>query len=269
MSKSLLSVLLALTLSVSCVSFAFAQESFTTLNNADIITMVRAKLPTTLIIEKIKTSSCSFDTFPSVLAEMKYKGVPDEILMAMVQAPHGGRRPSTSAKNRISDEAAVEVPTVLTPISIPDGTPLEVEATFTVSSAEVEEGSAVSFTVVHPVIINGATVIARGARATARVTKAKKGGSWGRAGTLAWMMQDVIAVDGSKVPLEFSKSTRGDSKGGTVATGIIVTGVLFWPAAPFWGFKKGKDAKVPAGRRFDVTVHGNANVQVAVAAALQ
>jgi hypothetical protein len=269
MSKSLLSVLLALTLCLSCVSFVFAQDSFTTLKNADILTMVRAKLPTALIIEKINTSSCSFDTFPSVLAEMKYKGVPDEILMAMVQAPHGGRSLAVPAKNRTSNAAAVEVPTVLAPITIPDGTPLEVEATFTVSSAEVEEGSAVSFTVVHPVVINGATVIARGARATARVTKAKKGGSWGRAGTLAWMMQDVLAVDGSKVPLEFSKSTRGDSKGGTVATGIIVTGVLFWPAAPFWGFKKGKDAKVPAGRRFDVTVHGNANVQVPVVAAQQ
>jgi len=268
MPRSLLSVLLALTLSLSCVSLAFAQESFTTLKNADIMTMVRAKLPTALIIEKINTSSCSFDTFPSVLAEMKYKGVPDEILMAMVQAPHGGRRSSAPAKNRTSD-AAVEVPTSLTTITIPDGTPLEVEATYTVSSSEVEEGSAVSFNVVHPVMINGATVIARGARATARVTKAKKGGSWGRAGTLAWMMQDVIAVDGSKIPLEFSKSTRGDSKGGTVTTGIIVTGVLFWPAAPFWGFKKGKDAKVPAGRRFDVTVHGSANVQVRVAAAQQ
>jgi hypothetical protein len=267
MSKPLLSVLLALTLSLSCVSFAFSQDGVMTLKNADIMTMVRAKLPAALIIEKINTSSCSFDTFPSVLAEMKYKGVPDEILMAMVQAPHGGRRPSAPAKNRTSDDASVDVPTVLTPITIPDGTPLEVEATYTVSSAEVEEGSAVSFTVVHPVIINGAMVIARGARATARVTKAKKGGSWGRAGTLAWMMQDVIAVDGSKVPLEFSKSTRGDSKGGTVATGIIVTGVLFWPAAPFWGFKKGKDAKVPAGRRFDVTVHGNTNVQVPVATA--
>src|SRR5215208_7754716 len=91
MSKSLLSLLLVLALSLSCVSFALAQESFTTLNNADIMTMVRAKLPTALIIEKINTSSCSFDTFPSVLAEMKYKGVPDDILMAMVQAPHGGR----------------------------------------------------------------------------------------------------------------------------------------------------------------------------------
>ncbi len=269
MPKSLLSVLLALTLFLSCVSFAFAQESFTPLKNADIMTMVRAKLPTELIIEKINTSSCSFDTFPSVLAEMKYKGVPDEVLMAMVQAPHGGRRPSLPAKSRMSDTVGEVVPTVLSPMTIPDGTPLEVEATYTVSSAEVEEGSAVSFSVVHPVIINGATVIARGARATARVTKAKKGGSWGRAGTLAWMMQDVLAVDGSKVPLEFSKSTRGDSKGGTVATGIIVTGVLFWPAAPLWGFKKGKDAKVPAGRRFDVVVHGSTNVQVRVAAAQQ
>ena len=91
MSKTLLSTLLALTLSLSCVSFAFAQDGVMTLKNSDIMTMVRAKLPTALIIEKINTSSCSFDTFPSVLAEMKYKGVPDEILMAMVQAPHGGR----------------------------------------------------------------------------------------------------------------------------------------------------------------------------------
>ena len=117
MSKSLLSVLLALTLSLSCVSFAFAQESFTTLKNADVMTMVRAKLPTALIIEKINTSNCAFDTFPSVLAEMKYKGVPDEVLMAMVEAPHGRR--SLTAKNRAAKAAAAEVETVVTPIMIP------------------------------------------------------------------------------------------------------------------------------------------------------
>src|SRR5258705_10128846 len=93
MLKSLLTVLLSLTLSLSCISFAFGQEnSFTPLTNADIITMVRAKLSAALIIEKINASSCSFDTFPSVLAEMKYKGVPDEILLVMFQAPHRGRR---------------------------------------------------------------------------------------------------------------------------------------------------------------------------------
>ena len=270
MPRSLLSLSLSLILFLVSVPTVFAQD-IAPLTNSDIVTMVRAKLPPALIIEKIYTSSCGFDTFPSVLAELKYKGVPDEVLMAMVKAPHGARTPSSMR----DDSPRGSSPTVregstrtntdgaayaLTEIAIPDGTPLEVESTFNVSSSEVEEGSAVSFTVVHPVKINGATVIASGARATARVTKAKKGGSWGRAGTLAWEMRDVIAVDGSKVPLEFSNRKRGDSKGGTVTTAIIVTGVLFWPAAPFWGFKKGKDAKVPAGSRFEVAVHGNALV---------
>jgi hypothetical protein len=259
MPKFLLS--LVLVFSLSTFSLVIAQE-VTSLSNADIVTMVKAKLPTALIIEKINSSSCNFDTFPSVLAELKFRGLPDDVLMAMVKAPHGARSSAPVA----NIAKPTEVSAVHTPITITDGTPLEVEVTYTVSSAEVEEGSAVSFNVVHPVVINGATVIARGARATARVTKAKKGGSWGRAGTLAWTMQDVIAVDGTKVPLEFSKSTRGDSKGGTVTTAVIVTGVLFWPAAPFWGFKKGKDAKVPAGRRFDVSVHGNAIVQARGAA---
>ena len=259
MLKSLMSLVLAATLFTSVLPIAFSQDA-SPLTNTDILTMVRAKLPSALIIEKIKNSSCRFDTFPSVLAELKYKGVPDEVLMAMVESPHGGRgnrKPQASVENR-------EPPMQLTQVTVPDGTTLEVECTYTVSSGEIEEGNAVSFNVVHPVVINGVTVIAKGARATARVTKAKKGGSWGRAGQLAWTMQDVIAVDGSKIPLEFSKSTKGDSKGGTVATGVIVTGVLFWPAAPFWGFKKGKDAKVPAGQRFEVVVHGNSVVQAKV-----
>ena len=273
MSKSLLSLCVTLVLALSSVPLAFAQD-ITPLTNSDIVTMVGAKLPPALIIEKINTSSCAFDTFPSVLAELKYRGVPDEILMAMVKAPRGvrtspavqgsasqARIPAAKEGSAVDDNATA----VLTEIAVPDGTPLEVESTFTVSSGEVQEGSAVSFTVVHPVKVNGVTVIAAGARATARVTKAKKGGSWGRAGTLAWEMKDVVAVDGSKIPLEFAKRTRGDSKGGTVATGVIVTGVLFWPAAPFWGFKKGKDAKVPAGSRFEVAVHGNAVVKVRAA----
>ena len=273
MLKSLLCLCLALVLFVFSLPVAFAQD-ITPLTNGDIVTMVKAKLPPALIIEKINTSSCAFDTFPSVLAELKYRGVPDEVLMAMVKAPRGVRPKSmvqeSDGRSRPINSQSVEAndaSSVLAEITVPEGTPLEVESAFNVSSGEVQEGSAVSFTVVHPVKINGVTVISAGARATARVTKAKKGGSWGRAGTLAWEMKDVIAVDGSKVPLEFAKRTKGDSKGGTVATAVIVTGVLFWPAAPFWGFKKGKDAKVPAGRRFDVTVHGSTNVQVAVTAA--
>jgi hypothetical protein len=272
MLKSLLCLCLTLVVSLFSLPFAFAQD-LAPLTNADIVTMVRAKLPPALIVEKINTSSCAFDTFPSVLAELKYRGVSDEVLMAMVKAPHGARQtpsvrePGERGSRPTAGEDSQRVgangeSSVLTEITVPEGTPLEVESTFTVSSGDVQEGSAVSFTVIHPVKINGVIVINAGARATARVTKAKKGGSWGRAGTLAWEMKDVVAVDGSKIPLEFAKRTKGDSKGGTVATAVIVTGVLFWPAAPFWGFKKGKDAKVPAGSRFEVAVHGNTVVKV-------
>src|ERR1041385_99463 len=87
MPKALLS--LVLVFSLSTFSLVIAQD-VTSITNSDILTMVKAKLPPALIIEKINTSSCSFDTFPSVLAELKYKGVPDEVLMAMIQAPHGG-----------------------------------------------------------------------------------------------------------------------------------------------------------------------------------
>jgi hypothetical protein len=51
-------------------------------------------VPETLILKKIETSRCHFDTFPTVLAELKYKGVSDAILSAMIDA--GDRRPGKS-----------------------------------------------------------------------------------------------------------------------------------------------------------------------------
>ena len=103
MLKSLLSLALALTLSLSIIPSAFAQD-LTALTNADILTMVKAKLPSALIVEKINTSTCNFDTYPSVLAELKYKGVTDEVLLAMVQAPHGVRRSATPAQSQLAEE---------------------------------------------------------------------------------------------------------------------------------------------------------------------
>lgn len=97
--RSPLSVLLALTLCISFTTPVFAQESLNPLTNNDVLIMVRAKLSPALIVEKINSSSCHFDTFPSVLAELKYKGVPEEVLLAMVQAPVGVRQsPKTETK---------------------------------------------------------------------------------------------------------------------------------------------------------------------------
>lgn len=64
------------------------------LTNADVIEMVKANVATETIIAKIEVSRCHFDTNPSVLAELKYRGVPGSIIIAMADAPYGAPRNS-------------------------------------------------------------------------------------------------------------------------------------------------------------------------------
>ncbi len=63
-----------------------AQES---LKNTDIVEMIKAGIGAEIVTAKIKTSSCSFDTSPSALKALKDAGVPDSVVLAMVQAPPG------------------------------------------------------------------------------------------------------------------------------------------------------------------------------------
>jgi len=49
--------------------------------------MVKAGLGAEIVIAKIKATSCSFDTDPAALKTLKDAGVPDSVILAMVQAP--------------------------------------------------------------------------------------------------------------------------------------------------------------------------------------
>src|SRR6266851_3356104 len=57
------------------------------LTNSDVVGMVKAGIGAEIVIAKIKTASCSFDTSPTALKELKVAGVPDSVILAMVQAP--------------------------------------------------------------------------------------------------------------------------------------------------------------------------------------
>lgn len=72
-------------------------SEFTPLNNKDILAMVERRLETEVIVNAIKSSPCTFDTFPPVLREMKRRGVPEAVLQAMVEAPYG---PSVKGSSR-------------------------------------------------------------------------------------------------------------------------------------------------------------------------
>ena len=94
---------LALILSTS---FVHAQENIIELTNADVLAMVRDKLPSAAIVAKIQTSLCHFDTFPMVISELRYKGVPEEVLVAMVVAPIG--RPTRPIEDTTGNKPPAE-----------------------------------------------------------------------------------------------------------------------------------------------------------------
>jgi hypothetical protein len=60
-------------------------EEESTLTNKSIIDMVALKIPEAIIIQKIKSSKCKFDTTPDALATLTKSGVGEKIMMAMIE----------------------------------------------------------------------------------------------------------------------------------------------------------------------------------------
>jgi hypothetical protein len=186
-------------------------------------------------------------------------------------AAQSARVPESAAKPiQPSDSAtAISAPAQPQPreLKLPAGTPVDIEATYTVSSIDFRPGDYLSFRVLVPVMIDGVTLIDRGSLVTGRVVEAKRGGHWGKAGRLSWTIQDVVAIDGTRVPLQAQKDLptgrngiKGTSHGGEVATKTVLMGVLLVPVFPIAplalmsGFRRGEDAVLPQGKRFVVYV---------------
>jgi S1-C subfamily serine protease len=82
------------------------QSTSTALTNTDVLDMLKAGLPPSIVIAKIKTSKCNFDTSPAALGALKSAGVPDDVLLMMVEAPPGSAKPETP--RRATDELTMQ-----------------------------------------------------------------------------------------------------------------------------------------------------------------
>ena len=182
---------------------------------------------------------------------------------------------TTGATNsvQLSQPELLASPTTLArEMKIPAGTPLEIEVAYTVSSLDVRPEELISFRVIVPIRVDNQTVIEKNSLVTGRVVQAKRGQHWGRAGKLSWIMQDVVAVDLTRVPIQAQRDSplagngvKGTSHGGQVATEMIVLGGLLWIAAPLvlmHGFKRGENALLPEGKRFVVYVQRDTIVKM-------
>ena len=143
-----------------------------------------------------------------------------------------------------------------TKVTIPEGTTLRVKSLNEVSSRTAGDGDLIEFTVFEDLQINGKTGLKEGTIAQGYVEAAEKARSLGKQGTLNIQFSSTKAVDGTKVPLRATRSgLEGDSKTGTsVALAVVVT--------PLFLFKKGKEAKLPAGKLVEAYVARDVVVSV-------
>lgn len=254
----LLPVLLLASASAFAQTEAASPPSVTMLHNGDVLRMVKEGIKPGEIIAKIVTSSCAFDTFPPVMKDLKMRGVPDTVLMAMKMVPYGPPAMAVTGPPK----------TVVAPargqVQIPAGTVIGIEAAKAVSSADVDEGNAITFLVSRRVLVNGVLVIDRGAVATARVIKSKRAGSWGRGGTLEFAMENVVAVDGTRIPMRLSNGVKGNNHTTAVVAAAVVTGAIVFPyaspAALIWALKKGDDAVLDQGTKLTAVVRNKQEV---------
>ena len=252
-------LLLAAFLLANC-SLVFAQQSAQPstkiLHNGDVLRMYKSGMKSGQIIAKIVTSPCSFDTFPPVLQELKMKGLPDMVIVAMQMVPDG---PPASANAVPLTELAPQTAR----IQIPAGTLIEIETASTVSSANASVGDQIKFLVSRRVMVNGVKVIDRGAPARGRVVKVKRAAAWGSGGLLSWVMEDVVAVDGTTVPIKLADRLAGKNHSKAVVAAAIATGAAVFPYSPvglIWALKKGDEAVLDESRKSAAVVTGNTQV---------
>lgn len=152
---------------------------------------------------------------------------------------------------------------------LPDGTPVKLRISRNLSSADAKTGETVDFEVLEEIKIGETIVVPRGGVAIGTVTRAKPKARLGRGGKLDLTIDYMRTSVGDKIALSAVKNAKGYSSTAPMTGAIVAAGILFFPAAPFFLFLKGKDIKIPKGTEVTAYVSGNSELVAAKYAAAQ
>jgi hypothetical protein len=210
------------------------------LSNKNIFSMHATRLSPDVIIAKIKSSPTRFDTSADGLEKLKRAGIPDNVILAMVQ--------SSAVTTTVTPVADRPKPPEVLQFKVPDGMPVEVEMAESVPSDAVREGTIIHLKVAKDVVINGVTVFRKGSEARARVYVITQPAFMGKPGQISWAMDDITAINGDHLPATFAPKEAGTTS--SLASNVEDTGTT-------WEFRKNKPSTMAAGHRMRVTIHGD------------
>jgi hypothetical protein len=144
-----------------------------------------------------------------------------------------------------------------------DGTAIKLRLAETISSSNAKVGQQVPFEVTEDVVVQGVTVLPKGAQAIATVTDANAKKSMGRGGKLNVNVDSARLADGEKVQLRAVQENKGGGHVGAMTGAMVATAVVFFPAAPLFLFIHGKDITIPKGTEVTAFVQGDMKLDMA------
>ena len=131
-------------------------------------------------------------------------------------------------------------------LTIPSLLSVPVIFKYPVTSNQIKAGDIIPIAVNEDVYIDQTLIFKKGTDGVAFIESSKNGRSWGRGGKIEISSGRINDMFGNEHTVKISTQAQGDSK----ASGKIlpiVSLVVFWPLA-FFGFKKGDEAVIPAGK---------------------
>lgn len=145
-------------------------------------------------------------------------------------------------------------------LTLPNGTPVRMRLAQTISSGTAKLNQSVPFETLDDLKVGEVMVVPKGTIAMGTVTQVEPKRRMGRAGKLDVALDYVLAVSGEKVLLTAQQGAKGGSNVGKVTTGVVVTSVLFFPAAPLFLLAHGKDIEMQKGT--EITGYSNGDTKL-------
>jgi hypothetical protein len=138
-----------------------------------------------------------------------------------------------------------------------DGTVVKLRLVRDLFSSQVEDEEMIDFEVIEDVKVDGVIVIARGAKAEGTIVEAKAARRMGRSGRIGVRLDWAHMVSGKRAPIRAISARSNGSRVGGVARDMTVAAAFFFPAAPFFLLKKGKEMKIPKGTLMTAFIDGD------------
>lgn len=158
------------------------------------------------------------------------------------------------SETKIKQESPQQL--IINKVQLLSGTKIKLELAQELSSKKSKTGEEVIYYVSEDVLSpNQEVLIRKGARAFGKITEAKRAAMFGRKGKLQFTVEEVEAIDGTKVPLRSTVNKEGKNQTGTM---VAVTALV----SVFGVFIRGRNITIDQGTVVEAYVDSNAAIAV-------